>query len=63
MASSAAALTPEVVQVLQVQHKQARLLSKQFLHDSAIAVAATSVSLTHALSNPQCSHIGYYLEA
>lgn len=58
-----AMLPPQTVQVLQAQHKQARLLSKQFLHESAVAVAGTSVSMTHSLSDPSCVHVGYYLEA
>ena len=51
------------VQALQALQKQARLLSKQFLHDSAVAVSGSALSMTHAFGDVSCLHVGYYLEA
>ena len=44
-------------------HKQARLLSKQYLHASAIAVAGTAVASTHALRDVRNPAVGLYTEA
>jgi hypothetical protein len=56
-------LSEESRTLLVVLHKQARLLSKQFLHKSAISISASALSLTHPLSSPACPLVGYYLEA
>jgi len=63
MAAMAESLDAASIQLLVALQRQARLLSKQFLHKSALAISYSTVTLTHPLSKPGCLLVGYYLEA